>query len=63
MLVKNLFDKPEISSPRKTYGQTLVDLGSKNLNIVVLDADLSCSTQTAMFKKAYPERFFNCGIA
>ncbi len=53
----------EIKSPRNTYGETLVELGAKNPNIVVLDADLSCSTQTAKFHKAYPERFFNCGIA
>lgn len=59
MLIKN----PEIKSPRNTYGDTLVELGAKNPNIVVLDADLSCSTQTCRFQKAYPERFFNCGIA
>lgn len=53
----------EVKSPRNVYGDTLVELGAKNPNIVVLDADLSCSTQTARFKKAYPERFFNCGIA
>lgn len=59
MLIKNSI----IGSPRNTYGDTLVELGAKNPNIVVLDADLSCSTQTVRFKKAYPERFFNCGIA
>ncbi len=53
----------EVKSPRNTYGETLTELGAKNPNIVVLDADLSCSTQTAKFKKAFPERFFNCGIA
>ena len=53
----------EIKSPRNVYGDTLVELGAKNPNIVVLDADLSCSTQTCKFAKAYPERFFNCGIA
>ena len=58
-----LINKDEIKSPRNTYGDTLVELGAKNHNIVVLDADLSCSTQTCRFKKAYPERFFNCGIA
>lgn len=61
MLLNNL--KQEVKSPRNTYGDTLVELGAKNPDIVVLDADLSCSTQTARFKKAYPERFFNCGIA
>ncbi len=59
MLIKN----PEIKSPRNMYGDTLVELGAKNPNIVVLDADLSCSTQTARFQKAYPDRFFNMGIA
>jgi len=52
-----------IASPRNTYGDTLVELGAKNPDIVVLDADLSCSTQTCRFKKVYPDRFFNCGIA
>lgn len=59
MLNKN----PQKQSPRNTYGDTLVELGAKNPNIVVLDSDLSCSTQTARFKKAYPNRFFNSGIA
>ena len=53
----------EIKSPRNIYGETLVELGAKNPNIVVLDADLSCSTQTCKFAQAYPDRFFNCGIA
>ena len=51
------------ASPRNCYGEKLVELGAKNPDIVVLDADLSCSTQTCKFAKAYPERFFNCGIA
>ena len=50
-------------SIRAEYGKTLVELGKKNPNIVALDADLSCSTQTAMFGKEFPERFFNMGIA
>ena len=48
---------------RVTYGETLVELGAKNEKIVVMDADLSGSTKTAMFKKAYPDRFYNAGIA
>lgn len=48
---------------REAYGKALVELGEKNKNIVVLDADLSKSTKTADFGKAYPERFFNMGIA
>lgn len=48
---------------RQAYGDTLVELGRENPDIVVLDADLSKSTMTAGFAKAYPERFFNAGIA
>ena len=48
---------------REAYGEALKELGAENKDIVVLDADLSKSTKTAVFKKAYPERFFNIGIA
>ncbi len=48
---------------REAYGKALVELGKENNNVVVLDADLSKSTKTADFAKAYPERFFNMGIA
>ncbi len=48
---------------RDAYGEALKDLGAVNKNIVVLDADLSKSTKTNVFAKAYPDRFFNCGIA
>ncbi|MFH1424863.1 MAG: transketolase family protein [archaeon] len=48
---------------RKAYGEALVELGKENENVVVLDADLSCSTQTKIFAKEFPERFFNLGIA
>ena len=41
----------ECKSVRSVYGQTLVELGKQNKNIVVLDADLSCSTQTQLFAK------------
>ena len=51
------------SATREAYGKTLVKLGEENKNIVVLDADLSKSTKTADFAKAYPERFINMGIA
>lgn len=47
---------------RESYGAALVEYG-KDERIVVLDADLSKSTKTEMFKKAYPDRFVNCGIA
>jgi transketolase len=48
---------------RDVYGQTLVELGRTNQDIVVLDADLSVSTKTALFGKEFPERFFNLGVA
>lgn len=48
---------------RDAYGLALVELGKENENIVVLDADLSKSTKTCNFKDAYPDRFFNMGIA
>ncbi len=53
----------ECKSVRTAYGNTLVELGKKNKDIVVLDADLSCSTQTQLFAKEFPNRFFNAGIA
>lgn len=52
-----------MESQRKNYGKALVDLGKVREDVVVLDADLSGSTRTVEFAKAYPKRFFNCGIA
>lgn len=48
---------------REIYGQTLVELGRQNKDIVVLDADLSASTKTVLFAKQFPDRFFNVGVA
>ncbi len=48
---------------RNIFGETLAKLGETNKDIVVLDADLACSTQTQIFGKKFPERFFDCGIA
>lgn len=48
---------------RDAYGEALKELGGLNKDIVVLDADLSGSTKTSVFRKAYPKRFFNVGIA
>lgn len=48
---------------REAYGEALCELGGLNRDIVVLDADLSKSTKTSVFAKAFPERFFNAGIA
>ena len=50
-------------STRQAYGEALVELGKINKNIVVLDADLSKSTKTDLFKKEFPERHINVGIA
>lgn len=58
-----IIDRSKTKSIRGAYGKTLVELGKENKDIVVLDADLACSTQTAMFGKEFPERFFNMGIA
>ena len=48
---------------RAAYGNALVELGAKRDDFVVLDADLAAATQTGMFNKAYPVRFYDCGIA
>lgn len=48
---------------RDAYGKVLAELGKSNPDIVVLDADLSASTKTADFAKAFPERFFDMGVA
>jgi len=48
---------------RDAYGKTLLELGKKHKDIVVLDADLSGSTRTAYFGREFPERFFNFGVA
>jgi transketolase len=48
---------------RDAYGRILAELGKENKNIVVLDADLAVSTKTCTFAKAFPDRFFDMGIA
>lgn len=48
---------------RDSYGNALVELGQNHKDIVVLDADLAGATKSGTFKKAFPERHFNCGIA
>ena len=50
-------------SIREAFGQELAEIGARNSNVVVLDSDLSVSTQTKFFAKAFPDRFFDCGIA
>jgi transketolase len=56
-------NEKKMVNPRNAYGEALVELGKKYKNLVVLDADLSKSTKTIKFAKAYPERFFQMGIA
>ena len=51
------------TATRDAYGKALVELGGLDPNLLVLDADLAAATKTGMFKKAYPERFIDCGIA
>ncbi len=48
---------------REAYGKALVELAETNDKLVVFDADLAAATKTGMFKKAYPDRFIDCGIA
>ena len=48
---------------RDAYGEALVRFGAENPDVVVLDADVSSSTKSGAFGKAYPDRFFNCGIS
>lgn len=51
------------AATREAFGRALVELGKKNKDVVVCDADLSKSTYTVYFQKEFPERFFECGIA
>lgn len=53
----------EMIATRDAYGKTLCQLGEENAKVVVIDADLSGSTKTAGFRKQFPDRFFNAGIA
>ena len=51
------------AATREGYGQGLVELGRQTDQFVVMDADLAAATKTGMFAKAFPDRFYNCGIA
>lgn len=62
-IVFMIIDRTNKKSIRSAFGKALAKLGENNEKIVVLDADLSCSTQTKFFAKEFPERFFDCGIA
>ena len=52
-----------MKATRQSYGEALLELGKKNKNIVVLDADLSSATKTKLFAEEFPDRFFDIGIA
>lgn len=52
----------KMQNPRQVYGETLLELGRENKNIVVLEADLSKSTMTCLFEQEFPKRFFEMGI-
>jgi transketolase len=51
------------TATRDAYGKALVELGKENEKVLVLDADLAAATKTIMFKNAYPDRFYDTGIA
>lgn len=55
--------RDEKIATRQSYGEALANLGEKNENIVVLDADLAAATKTSIFAKKFPDRFFDIGIA
>lgn len=59
---RKLEELPKIAT-REGYGNTLVELGKEDENIVVLDADLAAATKTNKFAEAFPDRHINCGIA
>lgn len=53
----------EMVAPRTAFGKALVELGTKDPDVVVFDADVGTSTQSALFREAYPDRFYQMGIA
>ena len=63
ILSKDMEGRVTKIATRDAYGDALVSLGKKRNDVVVLDADLSGSTKTSKFAKAFPDRFFNIGIA
>lgn len=61
--VRNNTGVAPMVATRESYGNALVELGKEKENLVVLDADLAAATKTGIFKKAFPERHIDCGIA
>ena len=62
-MIKNDMNEDIKIATRQSFGDALAELGEKNENIVVLDADLSGATKTSEFAKKFPKRFFDMGIA
>src|SRR5215469_10755295 len=62
-IAKSKFELKMGAATREAYGQALAELGAKNPNVIVLDADLAKSTFSSKFQEKFPERFFTCGIA
>jgi len=56
-------DKTKKIATRESYGNALAELGKEHDNVIVLDADLAAATKTSTFKKAFPDRHIDCGIA
>jgi transketolase len=63
MAIKTRFELKLGAATREAFGRALVELGKRNPDVVVCDADLSKSTMTTYFAKEFPDRFFECGIA
>ncbi len=60
--IENIRELPRIAT-RDSYGNALAELGKEHEDLIVLDADLAAATKTGIFKKAFPERHIDCGIA
>ena len=63
VLANPILANPILANLRKAYGEALVEAGKKNKDVVVLEADLGKSTMSVMFKEAFPDRYFEMGIA
>ena len=61
-VIKDFADTKKIAT-RESYGQALAELGKEHPDLIVMDADLAGSTKTSTFRKEFPERHINCGIA
>ena len=61
-MIKDFADTKKIAT-RESYGQALAELGKDHPDLIVMDADLAGSTKTSTFRKEFPERHINCGIA